>query len=243
MRHLGIFSRTFIASIGLLAAFDLMAAPPVDWAVVQRELKAQALYFGPVDGRPGEETTAAVNRFQIRKGLPVTGQVDKATWAALNTRPTKPAEPTTPAKVESTPAPQLNTWFEPALTDSNSVALSLDQLFADTSLSASSRARKSAALSEVQERMRTANTYNGQVDGEPGPKIHQGLLDYQAKSGLPQTAAADSATLAAMGLDPATLGASADRRSTSRRSSGREREPDVFKKTGRTVGKFFRRVF
>jgi hypothetical protein len=38
---------------------------------------------GPYDGQPGAKTLAAVEHFQTRAGLPVTGVVDAATWCAL----------------------------------------------------------------------------------------------------------------------------------------------------------------
>ncbi|MBQ5841476.1 MAG: peptidoglycan-binding protein [Clostridia bacterium] len=37
----------------------------------------------PVDGVYGTETTRAVQEFQQRAGLPVTGEVDRATWDAI----------------------------------------------------------------------------------------------------------------------------------------------------------------
>ena len=46
---------------------------------VQQSLREQGFYYGPVDGAPGDETTQAVRRYQIRNGLPVTGQLDEAT--------------------------------------------------------------------------------------------------------------------------------------------------------------------
>ena len=41
---------------------------------------------GEVDGRPGTNTTRAIGGFQRIAGLPVTGRLDEATWAALEKR-------------------------------------------------------------------------------------------------------------------------------------------------------------
>ena len=46
---------------------------------VQQSLRDQGFYYGPVDGSAGDETTQAVRRYQIRNGLPVTGQLDDQT--------------------------------------------------------------------------------------------------------------------------------------------------------------------
>ena len=39
--------------------------------------------FVPIDGNPGEDTTAAIRAYQRKKGLTVTGIADQATWEAL----------------------------------------------------------------------------------------------------------------------------------------------------------------
>lgn len=223
-------------------------AQSVDWGVVQRQLKAQGLYYGETDGRSGPETLAAVNRFQIRKGLPVTGDVDAATWKALTTGAQDApdaavsAQPTAPPRPDG-PVPILSTWYQPVVTESNSEVLSLDGLFAETPLAATSASRKRSALRAVQSKLKDADVYAGSVDGDPGPRTHQALLDYQAKYGLVQTAAVDSATLSSMQLDTSTLGLerSSSSASRSRRSSGGGN--NVIRRSGRTVGKFIRRIF
>ena len=50
---------------------------------VQQRLKDQGFYYGEVDGRGGDETSAAIRRYQIRYGLKVTGQLNDETLHAL----------------------------------------------------------------------------------------------------------------------------------------------------------------
>ena len=50
---------------------------------VQTRLKQEGFYFGEVSGSYDSETAAAVSRFQIRNGLPISGQLDDATAKAL----------------------------------------------------------------------------------------------------------------------------------------------------------------
>lgn len=50
---------------------------------VQLFLAALSFYRGPIDSSYGNQTYAAVKEFQTANGLPVTGAVDDATWAAM----------------------------------------------------------------------------------------------------------------------------------------------------------------
>src|SRR5437763_11181543 len=49
----------------------------------QEELKKQGYYFGQVNGDKDADTIAAIRRFQIRSGLPITGELDEQTLRAL----------------------------------------------------------------------------------------------------------------------------------------------------------------
>jgi peptidoglycan hydrolase-like protein with peptidoglycan-binding domain len=66
-------------------------------AVAQRALRVTA------DKQFGPQTYAALLPWQKRAGVPITGVLDKATWARLV--PTPPAPPTTPAPAPTTPVP------------------------------------------------------------------------------------------------------------------------------------------
>ena len=50
---------------------------------VQAKLKAEGFFFGEVDGAFSSDLSAAMTRYQIRNGLPVTGQLDDETSKAL----------------------------------------------------------------------------------------------------------------------------------------------------------------
>ena len=75
---------------------------------VQQSLRDQGFYYGPIDGSPGDETTQAIRRYQIRNGLAVTGALNDETRNAIakaggtaNTVPRATATPT----IRSTPPP------------------------------------------------------------------------------------------------------------------------------------------
>ena len=71
-----------------------------DTRAAQEALKTQGIDPGPIDGRMGPRTRAAISDYQRRESLPVTGMLDDATMAKLNVRSsrsdaTPAASPTT----------------------------------------------------------------------------------------------------------------------------------------------------
>ena len=84
----------FAVSVGMVFAGSLSVAEDVDggWAernvrAVQAKLHDAGLYFGEIDGAYSIELAAAIGRYQIRNGLPITGQLDQETSKALGAKP------------------------------------------------------------------------------------------------------------------------------------------------------------
>jgi peptidoglycan hydrolase-like protein with peptidoglycan-binding domain len=57
-----------------------------DTRAAQDALRTQGFDPGPVDGRMGPRTSAALSDYQRKNDLPVTGRLDDATMAKLNIR-------------------------------------------------------------------------------------------------------------------------------------------------------------
>jgi peptidoglycan hydrolase-like protein with peptidoglycan-binding domain len=55
--------------------------------MVQEKLHEAGFYFGEIDGAYSSELAAALGRYQIRNGLPITGQLDVETSKALGASP------------------------------------------------------------------------------------------------------------------------------------------------------------
>jgi hypothetical protein len=70
-----------LALVALLAA-QLLADEQTRRA--QEELRRRNLYFGDIDGRSSAEFTGALKRYQTRKGLEATGQINDETAKSLN---------------------------------------------------------------------------------------------------------------------------------------------------------------
>ncbi|ANB74986.1 hypothetical protein AYM40_21365 [Paraburkholderia phytofirmans OLGA172] len=60
-----------------------VAAPKLSVSDVQSRLLQLGYVVGPIDGIVGTKTAAAIRRFQLNRGLPVTGTIDAATTIAL----------------------------------------------------------------------------------------------------------------------------------------------------------------
>ena len=60
---------------------------PDNVRAVQEKLRDNGLYFGEIDGAYSSELAAALGRYQIRNGLPITGQLDAETSKALGAKP------------------------------------------------------------------------------------------------------------------------------------------------------------
>src|SRR5947199_10706463 len=68
------------AVAGLVSADDNVRA-------VQEKLRDGGFYLGEIDGAYSSQLAAALTRYQVRKGLAVTGQLDVDTSNALGAKP------------------------------------------------------------------------------------------------------------------------------------------------------------
>src|SRR5690348_14642725 len=81
--------RNRIALFALTIGFVLAALIRADDNVreVQTKLSDEGFYFGEIDGAYSSDLAAALSRYQIRNGLPITGQLDVETSKALGAKP------------------------------------------------------------------------------------------------------------------------------------------------------------
>jgi peptidoglycan hydrolase-like protein with peptidoglycan-binding domain len=74
----------FTITIGLSLAASVRADDNV--REVQTKLSDEGFYFGELDGAYSSDFSAALSRYQIRNGLPITGQLDMETSKALGAK-------------------------------------------------------------------------------------------------------------------------------------------------------------
>jgi peptidoglycan hydrolase-like protein with peptidoglycan-binding domain len=72
-------------AIGLAVVGSVLADDNVRG--VQEKLRDGGFYSGEIDGAYSSDLSAALTRYQIRKGLPITGQLDAETSEALGAKP------------------------------------------------------------------------------------------------------------------------------------------------------------
>jgi peptidoglycan hydrolase-like protein with peptidoglycan-binding domain len=74
---------------GSVAAKENVSASGAEENVraVQSKLADEGCYFGEIDGAYSSDFSAALSRYQIRNGLPITGQLDAETSKALDAKP------------------------------------------------------------------------------------------------------------------------------------------------------------
>ena len=84
----------------MLCFFDSVNAD-AQIAAVQRALKSHVLYLGDVTGEIDDATAAAITRFQARRGLEVTGELNEETLRALGLE----VAPPSPAATTERPEP------------------------------------------------------------------------------------------------------------------------------------------
>ncbi len=91
----------FAVSVGLALVGSVCADDNV--RAVQEKLREGGFYSGEIDGAYSSQLAAALTRYQVRKGLPVTGQLDVDTSNALDAKP---------AVTKNTAAPEQSseTW-------------------------------------------------------------------------------------------------------------------------------------
>lgn len=95
--------RLFLVVVYFLVAV-LPAFAETGIAAAQSKLEALGFYYGKADGKWGDETSAAVTRFQIRQGLEINGQLNAETLSALGLAADSAAVP--PAKEQ----PRGDAW-------------------------------------------------------------------------------------------------------------------------------------
>ena len=79
-------NRFFLSALAVGVSFTASVSADDNVRTVQTKLKDGGFYLGEVDGAYSSELAAALTRYQIRNGLPITGQLDVDTSKALGVK-------------------------------------------------------------------------------------------------------------------------------------------------------------
>jgi peptidoglycan hydrolase-like protein with peptidoglycan-binding domain len=188
---------------------------------IQQRLKDQGFYYGEVDGQGGEETSAAIRRFQIRHGLQVTGQLDDETLHSLNLSRRSVARAGTgdqekgssfgdrsndgydaqvprqynPRTLPQPEEPNNYSQMQPPLSAAPRVLTSFQQLFAATIYERSPAQIQENVLYAVQGELMRSGFFRGVINGRPGPATTEAIVRLQQEEGLTVNGRLDGETL------------------------------------------------
>jgi peptidoglycan hydrolase-like protein with peptidoglycan-binding domain len=210
----------------LVTALVFLAAWSAAWAdpameSAQQKLKEQGFYYGEINGKKDEDTTAAIRRYQIRNGLQITGELNAQTQRSLGliskpsstpaARPAQTPGPTPPGFLEETPAPTVTPIPRPSPPQPDNTeetpeppAPRIDSanLFAGTPYESAPPPLQQEIVSRAQIILMRQGYYRDAIDGLYGPAMNFALRNYQARFGLRPSGRLDVETLAALSLLP-----------------------------------------
>src|SRR5207302_2577395 len=83
----GMISRRVLLAVAVALAIVRLVSADDNVRAVQTKLREGGFYSGEIDGAYSSELAAALTRYQIRNGLPITGQLDVDTSKALGVKP------------------------------------------------------------------------------------------------------------------------------------------------------------
>jgi peptidoglycan hydrolase-like protein with peptidoglycan-binding domain len=153
--------------------------------VAQKALKVK------VDGTFGASTRTALLAWQRTQRLPITGVLDKATWAKLVPAPVVPPAPPTPKPPPTSPPSKGGSTSASGLP-------SLDQLAHTTSVSAYLKTvLRNGSRGNAVRALQVALAIKP-FDGEFGPITLKAVKAFQASRHLPATGVVDAATWVAV---------------------------------------------
>ncbi len=182
----------------------------------QQELKEQGYYFGQVNGDKDADTIAAIRRFQIRSGLPITGELDEQTLGALRSgTASSSASSNTPQPErreddgtanehsgEATPPPREAQGARAERAPSQATA----SIFSNTPYEMAPPELQQRVVVGAQILLRRRGFYRGVSDGIFSPNLEFSIRAFQSRLGIAPNGRLDMETLAALGLLPGQNG-------------------------------------
>jgi peptidoglycan hydrolase-like protein with peptidoglycan-binding domain len=188
---------------------------------IQSALAKAGFYYGNADGKMGEETRAALRRYQIRNGLDVSGEPSPETMASLKLQK-KDAPVVAPSgaaaederQIASTvntpdtyvapkPAPQAaatprTVSQAPVPVQPENARSPVREFYQGTDMAASRPSQQSTTLLQAQVKLRKLGLYKGPANGLPGTETEEALLRFQHSVRLRLTGQLDNDTRQAL---------------------------------------------
>ena len=203
-----------IATVILMIGLAQLTRADTTVQEAQQALKEQGYYFGQINGEKDADTIAAIRRFQIRSGLPITGELDEqtlrtlhsgtaSTSAATNTPQPQPREDDgTKQSGEATPPPREAQGARAERAPSQATA----SIFSNTPYETAPPELQQRVVVGAQTLLRRRGFYRGISDGIFSPNLEFSIRAFQSRLGIAPNGRLDMETLAALGLLPGQNG-------------------------------------
>lgn len=136
---------------------------------IQDILKYAGFKPGPVDGRMGARTRMAIRKFQKSKGLKVTGRIDSITWLALNKK--QESKKSIPGMISKIHLPSIEVKDDESKSDIQ------DEIIRH-------RLKSKDRIEKIQQALKSAGFYKGDIDGKQGPKTKEAIKAFQKAKGF-----------------------------------------------------------
>src|SRR6478672_5525207 len=182
----------------------------------QQELKEQGYYFGQINGEKDADTIAAIRRFQIRSGLPITGELDEQTLRILHSGNSSSGAPTNrqqpqPREDERTANEQSEVATPPpreaqAARAEPAPPRATANIFSNTPYEMAPPELQQRVVVGAQTLLRRRGFYRGVSDGIFSPNLEFSIRAFQSRVGIAPNGRLDMNTLAALGLLPGQNG-------------------------------------
>jgi peptidoglycan hydrolase-like protein with peptidoglycan-binding domain len=203
-----------IATVFLAIALAQLTRADSTIQEAQQELKEQGYYFGQINGEKDADTIAAIRRFQIRSGLPITGELDEQTLRTLRSgsasssapantpQPQRREDDETEQPEEATPPPREAQAARPELAPSQATA----SILRNTPYEMAPPELQQRVVVGAQTLLRRRGFYKGVSDGIFSPNLEFSIRAFQSRLGIVPNGRLDMETLAALGLLPGQNG-------------------------------------
>src|SRR5437868_646488 len=200
-----------VATVNLMIGLAPLTRADSTVQEAQQELKEQGYYFGQINGEKDADTIAAIRRFQIRSGLPISGELDEQTLRTLRSGTASSSAPTnTPQpqrredqqSEEATPAPREAQVARPERAPSQASA----NIFSNTPYEMAPPELQQQVVVGAQTLLRRRGFYKGVSDGIFSPNLEFSIRAFQSRVGIVANGRLDMETLAALGLLPGQNG-------------------------------------
>src|SRR5262245_56319102 len=181
---------------------------------LQQTLKEQGFYYGTVTGEKSAETTAAIQRYQIRNGLQVTGEINEETLRSVQSSSHAVASASQPSSRPATTQPNSSRPDASARLSQSSPSPSFSQpdrpLESNPPYSANPyesplvRVNR-RVIAEAQYQLMSRGYYRGRLDGTYGSQTAFAVRAFQSSAGLQPSGRLDMQTLNALGSSDTEL--------------------------------------